>query len=172
VIFTLSLWSSLWTTDSPPWESEVSHTFMALKNIIRVVKFGRIKSAGHSARMGELIHTELWSVNEEYVGIKCLNWINLAQDRDQWRTLENMVIATSLTVTATVTLMGRYRTRRPIHCDHFLIYCAFSILSFIRYWFIHHSSLTVTSSEAERNLSRNGSEFCRRSICFMLRRVL
>jgi hypothetical protein len=34
----------------------------------------------------------------------------------------------SICVTA-VTVRGQYRTRRPKHCDHFLVYCAFLIVS-------------------------------------------
>jgi hypothetical protein len=78
-------------------------------NIVRVIKSRRIRWAGHVAHMGERrgIHRVLvrkpdgkkqlvrpehrWEDNIK-VGCGSMDWIELAQDRDRWRTLVNAVM--------------------------------------------------------------------------------
>jgi hypothetical protein len=84
------------------------HSLYSSPNIVRVIKSGRMRWAGHVARMGEgrgvyrvlvgrpegkiplgrprrrwedNIKMELWEM-----GIDGASWIQLAQDRVQWRT--------------------------------------------------------------------------------------
>jgi hypothetical protein len=79
-------------------------------NIIREIKSRRLRWAGHVARMGESRDAYRALVGKPEgrrplerprrrcednikmdlrdVGWGCVDWINLAQDRDRWRTLE------------------------------------------------------------------------------------
>ena len=83
-------------------------------NILHVIKSGRMRRAGHVARMGEgrgvwrvlLGKSEgkrslerprhRWEDNIKMdlreVGCGCMDWIELAQDSDSWRTLVNVVM--------------------------------------------------------------------------------
>ena len=83
-------------------------------NIVRVIKWRRMRWAGHMARMGEerRVYTVLvgkpegqsqlgrprrrWVDNIrmdlQEVGCGYVDWIGLAQDRDRWRTLVNAVM--------------------------------------------------------------------------------
>ena len=80
-------------------------------NIFRVIKSRRIRWAGHVARMGRGgIHTGFWwgNLRDRPLGIPRrrwednikmniqevgrMDWIELVQDRDRWRTLMNMVM--------------------------------------------------------------------------------
>jgi hypothetical protein len=84
-------------------------------SIIRIIKSRRIRWAGHEARMGEkrnayriLVgkpegkdHWEdqdvggwtflKWILRRE-IGWDSINWIDLVQDRDQWRALVNTIM--------------------------------------------------------------------------------
>jgi len=83
-------------------------------NIVRMIKWRRMKWAGHVARMGE--EREVYRVlvgkpegrrplgrprhrwvdnirvNLQEVGCGYMDWIGLAQDRDRWRTLVSAVL--------------------------------------------------------------------------------
>jgi len=85
----------------------------SLPNIVRVVKSGRMRWAGHAARMGEKrgVHSVLvgkpegkrplgrprrrWEENIKIVLQEVGgggNWMELAHERDRWRSLVNMVM--------------------------------------------------------------------------------
>jgi hypothetical protein len=83
-------------------------------NIVRVIKWRRMRWAGHMARMGEerevyrvLVGEPLgkrqlgiprrrWvdNIRTDLQEVECgyMDWIGLAQDRDRWRTLLNAVM--------------------------------------------------------------------------------
>ena len=79
-------------------------------NIVRVIKWRKMRWAGHVARMGETTgvyrilvgkpeekkHLEDWEHNIKMhlqeVGCGGLDWVELAQDRDRWRALVNAVM--------------------------------------------------------------------------------
>ena len=83
-------------------------------NIVRVIKWRRMRWAGHVARMGEergvyrvLVGKQegkrplgrprrRWvdNIRMDLEEVRCayLDWIHLAQDRDRWRTLESAVM--------------------------------------------------------------------------------
>jgi hypothetical protein len=83
-------------------------------NIIRMIKSGRMKCAGHVARMGEMRNAyrilegkpegkrllgrprHRWVDNIKMdlreIGWDGMDWIYLAQDKDQWRALVNTVM--------------------------------------------------------------------------------
>jgi hypothetical protein len=83
-------------------------------NIIRVIKWRRMRRAGHTAHIGEKIGAyrilvrgpegrrpfgrprRRWEDNIKMglqeVGWGGMDWIELAQDRDRWRALENLVM--------------------------------------------------------------------------------
>jgi hypothetical protein len=78
-------------------------------NIIRMIKSMRMKWAGHVARLGEKRNVyrmlvekpegkrpvgsrrRWWvdniKINLREIGWDCVDWVDLAQDRDQWRAL-------------------------------------------------------------------------------------
>jgi hypothetical protein len=93
--------------------NEELHSSRVSPNIIRVTKSRRMGWARHVARMGAkrnacsiLVgiregknHLEDLEIDRKNIrvdlreiGSECLDWIHLAQDRDQWRTLVNMVM--------------------------------------------------------------------------------
>jgi hypothetical protein len=78
-------------------------------NIIRIIKSRRMRWAGHVAQMGvkRNAHRILvgkpegrprcrWvdniKIDLREIGWGCMDWIDLDQDRDQWRTLVNTVM--------------------------------------------------------------------------------
>jgi hypothetical protein len=94
--------------------NEELHNLYTFPNIIRTIKSRRMKWAGHVARMGEkrnayrilvgkpegkrpLGRTRYWWVDNIKMDFRELewddvDWIDMAQDRDQWRTLVNTVL--------------------------------------------------------------------------------
>jgi hypothetical protein len=90
------------------------HSLYSSPNIVRVIKSTRMRWAGHVARMGEgrVVYRVLigrhegkrplgrprcrWEDNVEMdlreIGIDGANWIQLAQDRVQWRACMNTVM--------------------------------------------------------------------------------
>jgi hypothetical protein len=90
------------------------HSLYSSPNIVRVIKSRRMRWAGHVARMGEgrgvyrvLVGRSKgkrplgrprgrWEDNIKMdlreIGIDEANWIQLAQDRVQWRAFANMVM--------------------------------------------------------------------------------
>jgi hypothetical protein len=71
---------------------------MSSPNIIRMIKLRRMKWAGHVARMGRRgMHMGYWweeSIRMDLgeMGWGGMDWMDLAQNRDQWRALVNMVM--------------------------------------------------------------------------------
>jgi len=94
--------------------NEELHNLYALPNIIRVTKLRRMRWEGHVARMGEMRnahnilvgkpkgkrplgkHRRRWEDNIgtdlRKIGWAVADWMPLAQYRDQWRALVNMVM--------------------------------------------------------------------------------
>ena len=94
--------------------NEELNDLYSLPIIVRVIKPRRTKLAGHLARMGErrgvysvLVgkpegkrplgrHRRKWEdnikIDLQEVGCVCMDWSELAQDRDRWRTLVNAVM--------------------------------------------------------------------------------
>jgi hypothetical protein len=92
---------------------EELHNLYSSPNIIRIVKSRRMRWAGHIARMGKKRnayriwvgkpegmrsvgrHRRRWEdnirVDLREIGWGCMDWIDLFQDRDQWRILVNTV---------------------------------------------------------------------------------
>ena len=78
-------------------------------NIVRVIKWRRMRWAGHVAHMGEEIWVYMVLVGKpegkrplgrprrrwvylQEVGCEYMDWIGLAQDRDRWRNLVSAVM--------------------------------------------------------------------------------
>jgi hypothetical protein len=90
--------------------NEELHNLYSLPSIIRTIKSRRMRWVGHVARLGEkrgayrilVGKRPLGSQRRRWVdsikmdlreiGWGGLDWIDLAQDRDQWRALVNMVM--------------------------------------------------------------------------------
>jgi hypothetical protein len=94
--------------------NEELHNLCCSPSIIRIIKSRRIKWAGHVARMGEKRNAyrilvgkpdrkrplgrprRRWEDNIKIdlreIRWSGVDWIDLAQDRDQWRSLVNMVM--------------------------------------------------------------------------------
>jgi hypothetical protein len=94
--------------------NEELHSFYSSPSIIRVIKSRRMRLAGHVARMGENRNAYRILVGNLYGkrplgrprrrwvdnikmylrkrGLYGKDWIDLAQDRDQWRALVNKVM--------------------------------------------------------------------------------
>jgi hypothetical protein len=92
--------------------NEVLHSLYSSPSIIRMIKSRRVRWAGPVARMGEKRHIGYWwgsqKVTDHWedldvggwtilkwileIGWDGMDWIDLAQDRDQWRALVNTVM--------------------------------------------------------------------------------
>jgi hypothetical protein len=77
--------------------SEELHNLYSSPSIIRMFKSRRLRWAGHAARMGrKLMHARRWEDNIKLglreIGCGDMDWIYLAQDGDEWRTLVNTVM--------------------------------------------------------------------------------
>jgi hypothetical protein len=94
--------------------NEELHNLNSSPNTIRMIKSGRMKWAGHVARMGETRNAyrifvgkpegkravgrprRSWvdniKIDLREIGWDGMDWIDLAQDRDQWRALANTVM--------------------------------------------------------------------------------
>jgi hypothetical protein len=94
--------------------NEEPHNLYSSPNIIRMIKSRRLRWVGHVARMGakRIAYNRLvgkpagksplqrprcrWvdniKIDLREIGWDCMDWINLAQDRDQWRALVNKVM--------------------------------------------------------------------------------
>jgi hypothetical protein len=94
--------------------NEELHNLYSSPNIIRIIKSRRMRWAGHVARMGEKRNAcriflgkpegkrplgrqrRRWVDNIKMdlreIGWDGVDWIDMAQDRDQWRSLVNTVL--------------------------------------------------------------------------------
>jgi hypothetical protein len=88
--------------------NEELHNMYCSPSIIRIIKSGRMRWAGHVARMGEKRNAyrilvgkpegrprRRWEdirMDLREVGWGGMDWIDLTQDRDQWRVLVNTVM--------------------------------------------------------------------------------
>jgi hypothetical protein len=92
--------------------NEELHSVYSSPSIIRMIKSRRMRWAGHVARMGEKRNAcrilvgkpegkrplgrtrRRWVDNMDFreMGWDGMDWIDLAQDRDRWRTLVNTVM--------------------------------------------------------------------------------
>jgi hypothetical protein len=89
--------------------NEELHNLYSSPSIIRMIKSRRMRWAGHVARMGEKRNVyrilvgkpegkipqgrprRRWLDNID-IGCDGVDWINMAEDRDQWRALVNTVL--------------------------------------------------------------------------------
>jgi hypothetical protein len=96
------------------WMNEELHNLYSSPNIIRMMKSRRMRWAGHVARMGKkrnsyrllvgksegkrplgrprLTCVDNVKMDLREIGCGGMDWIDLAQDRDQWRVLLNTVM--------------------------------------------------------------------------------
>jgi hypothetical protein len=94
--------------------NEELHNLYTSPSIIRIIKSGRMRWAGHVARMGEKRNVyrllvgkpegkrplerprRSWIDNIKMdlleIGLNVVNWIGLAQDRYRWRALVNSIM--------------------------------------------------------------------------------
>jgi hypothetical protein len=72
------------TGDWRKLHNEELHSLYYSPSIIKMIKSRRIKWAVHVARMGE-------KMDLREIGWNGMDWIDLAQDMDQWRALVNTV---------------------------------------------------------------------------------
>jgi hypothetical protein len=79
------------TGDWRKLHNEELHNLHSSPNIIGMVKSRRMRWAGHVARMWRKRNTYRMLVGSD-IGWGDMDWIDLAQDRDQWRSLVNTVL--------------------------------------------------------------------------------
>jgi hypothetical protein len=90
--------------------NEELHGLYSSPSIVRVIKAGRMRWAGHVVRMGEVRGAynilvggpegrrplerprRRWEDNIKMDGFGDMDWIHWAQDRDRWRALVNTVM--------------------------------------------------------------------------------
>jgi hypothetical protein len=94
--------------------NEELHNLYSSRSIIRMIKSRRIRWAGHAVRMGEKMNAyrilvgkpegkrplgrpRRWLVGNIKMGLRDaewdgVDWIDMAQDRDQWRALVNTIL--------------------------------------------------------------------------------
>jgi hypothetical protein len=102
------------TGDWRKLHNEELHNFYSSPNIIRMIKSRRMRWAGHVARMGETRNAcrilvgkpegrrplgrprrrwvDDFKIDLREIGWDGVDWIDLAQDMDQWRALVNMLM--------------------------------------------------------------------------------
>jgi hypothetical protein len=91
---------------------DVFYNLYSSPSIIRMIKSRRMRWAGHVAQMGERVNAYWWEGQKEgdhlgrprrrwvgnikmsliEIGWDGVDWIDLAQDRDQWRALVNTLM--------------------------------------------------------------------------------
>jgi hypothetical protein len=107
--------------------NEELHGLYSSPGFARVIKARRMRWVGHVAHMGEVRgaynimvgrpegrrplgrHRHMWEDNIKMdlgeIGFGDVDWIHLAQDRDRWRTLVNMVMHSRRTLLHGVSLL-------------------------------------------------------------------
>jgi hypothetical protein len=102
------------TGDWRKLHNEELHDLYSSPNIIRIIKSRKVRRAGHAARMGEKRNayrilvgkpegkkplgrpSHRWvddiKMDLREIGRDSMDWIDLAQDRDQWRALVNTMM--------------------------------------------------------------------------------
>jgi hypothetical protein len=74
-----------------PKRDEELHNLYSSPIIIRLIKSRRMRWAGHVAQMGEKRDAYI-KMDLREIGRDEVDWIDMAQDRDQWRALVNTVL--------------------------------------------------------------------------------
>jgi hypothetical protein len=125
--------------------NEEPHDLYTLPNIIRVIKERRVRWVGHVAHMGELRNAysildgkpegkmplgrprhgweDNFRVDLMDMGWEVVDWKYLAQDRDQWRPLVNMVMNLRLHKKGKISCLGEtvsFPRRTVLHGVHYL----------------------------------------------------
>jgi hypothetical protein len=68
------------------------HTLYSLPNIVRIMKSRRMRFAKHVVCIGEKKWKGNIKMNVIEIGWEIMNWIHLAQKRDQWQAVHNTVM--------------------------------------------------------------------------------
>jgi hypothetical protein len=81
------------TGDWRKLHNEGLHRLYSSPSIIRMIKSRTMRLAGHVARMGRRgMHMDNIKMDLREIGWDWMDWIDLAQDRGQWRALVNTVM--------------------------------------------------------------------------------
>jgi hypothetical protein len=103
---------NIWTKESDGGRRELHneelHNLYSSRNIIRMIKTGKIRCSERVARMGEKTNVYRTLVGkpegkralgrpgprwvDSVIGWDGMNWIDLAQNTDQWRALVNTIM--------------------------------------------------------------------------------